>query len=388
MRHDTPKLTDQDVLQHARSRLQAHLPLHAEGYLCTTADLLNVLLGVAANRGTIEAVCADLVDTPDPETIRRYLHAQLRVEDLPELERRLNAALADEIPLQVWAGARDVAIDFHDRPYYGTTPQADGLWVRGQAQAGTTRFYRIATTYVMLHRVRVTLAMRFVLPDDDTVTVLDMLLQRVTTLGLHIKRLFLDKGFASTAVMAYLTHRQQPALIACPIRGRRGGTRALCQGQRSYRTTYTFSGQDTGPFTAELAVCRVFTTAQRTQRMQRRAAWLIFILIHLELAPRRARRLYRRRFGIESSYRCAGQVRGWTTSRNPVYRFVLIALSFLLLNVWLHLRWCFTQMPHRGGRWLDTQRFPLHRFVKFVIRALERRYRCVHAITAPAVPRL
>jgi putative transposase len=122
--------------------------------------------------------------------------------------------------------------------------------------------------------------------------------------------------------------------------------------------------------------------------MQRRAAWLIFILIHLELAPRRARRLYRRRFGIESSYRCAGQVRGWTTSRNPVYRFVLIALSFLLLNVWLHLRWCFTQMPRRGGRWLDTQRFPLHRFVKFVIRALERLYRCVHEITAPAVPRL
>ncbi len=153
----------------------------------------------------------------------------------------------------------------------------------------------------MLDRVRVTLAMRFVLPDDDTVTVLDLLLQRVTTLGLHITRLFLDTGFASTAVMAYLTHRQQPALIACPIRGRRGGTRALCQGQRSSRTTYTFSGQDTGPFTAELAVCRVCTTAQRTQRMQRRAAWLIFILIHLELAPRRARRLYRRRFGIESS---------------------------------------------------------------------------------------
>jgi hypothetical protein len=35
------------------------------------------------------------------------------------------------------------------------------------------------------------------------------------------------------AVMAYLTRQQQPALIACPIRGTRGGTRALCQGRRS-----------------------------------------------------------------------------------------------------------------------------------------------------------
>ena len=93
----------------------------------------------------------------------------------------------------------------------------------------------------------------------------------------------------------------------------------------------------------QLAVCRAFTTAKRTKRLKRRVEWLIFILIHLDLSPRQARRLYRRRFGIESSYRCAGQVRGWTTSPNAAYRFVLIALSFILLNVWLRLRWLFTQ---------------------------------------------
>ena len=66
MTHHPPKLTDHDVLQHTRRRLQAHLPLHADGYVCTTDNLLDVLLGVAVNRGTIEAVCADLVVTPDP----------------------------------------------------------------------------------------------------------------------------------------------------------------------------------------------------------------------------------------------------------------------------------------------------------------------------------
>jgi hypothetical protein len=126
-----------------------------------------------------------------------------------------------------------VAIDFHDRPYYGTTTQADGLWVRGEAKAGTTRFYRVATAYLMLKGVRITLAIHFVLPEDDTVTVLDCLLQRLETLNLRAKRLFLDKGFSGTAVLAYLSARQQPALIACPIRGKQGGTRALCQGQRS-----------------------------------------------------------------------------------------------------------------------------------------------------------
>jgi putative transposase len=388
MTHHTPKLTDHDVLRHARTRLRDHLPLQADGYVCTTDDLLQVLLGVAVNRATIQALCADLVGTPDPETIRRYLNAQLRVDDLPALQDHVNAALADAIPLHVWAHARDVAIDFHDRPYYGKTSQADGLWVRGEATDGTTRFYRVATAYLMHNAIRITLAIHFVLPEDDTVAVLDTLLGRLETLNLRANRLFLDKGFSGTAVLAYLTQRRQPALIACPLRGKTGGTRALCRGQSSSRTTYTFKDGSAAAFTAEVAVCRTVTSAKRTQRMQRRATWLIFILIHLDLSPQRARRLYRRRFGVESSYRCAGQVRGWTTSRNAAYRFVLIALSFLLLNVWLVLRWHFTQVARRGRRWLETQRFALSRFVTFMRRALECLNGAVHVIVAPAVPRL
>lgn len=388
MTNHTPKLTDQDVLRHARTRLREHLPLQADGYVCTTDDLLQVVLGVAVNRATIEALGADLVGTPDPETIRRYLNAQLRVDDLPTLEDHVNAALADAIPVPVWARGHDVAIDFHDRPYYGKTPQADGLWVRGEAKDGTTRCSRVATAYLMQNGLRITLAIHFVLPADATVAVLAHLLGRLDTLGLRAKRLLLDKAFAGTAVLAYLTQRHQPARIACPIRGKMGGTRALCQGRSSYRTTYTFKKGTAEAFTAEVAICRTVTTAKRTQRMDRRAMWLLFTLIHLDLPPQRVRRLYRRRFGVESSYRCAGQVRGWTTSRNPAYRFVLIVLSFILLNVWLLLRWHFTQVPQRGRRWLDTQRFALTRFVTFVRRALERLYGTVHEIVAPAVPRL
>jgi putative transposase len=385
MANDTLKLTNQEVLQYAHTLLAEHLPLQADGYTCTTDDLLDVLLGVAANRGTIEAVCADLVGAPDAETIRGYFNDQLRVEDLPELERRLNAALAKEIPPRVWRQARDVAIDFHDRPYYGKQPQAVGLWVRGQAREGTTRFYRVMTAYVMLNHLRVTLVVRFVLPEEETVHVLKEVLKRVQELGIQVGRLFLDKGFAGIAVQEYLTRRRQPALIACPIKGKTGGTRALCQGHQSDLTDYTFTSGHSH-WTAHLAVCRAFTTSRRTKRMKRRATWLIFILIHLDLSPRQARRLYRRRFGIESSYRGASQVRGWTTSPNPAYRFVLLALAFVLWNVWIHLRWLFTQVPRRGGRWLDVRRFRLTRFVKFILRALEQLYSCIDEITASVVP--
>jgi len=388
MAHDTPQLTDQEVLLHAQEGLKAHLPLQAEGYKCTTDDLFRVLLGVAAHRGTLESVCADLVGAPDPHTIRGYLNEQLRVEELPELEKNLNTALAAEVPRRVRRHAQEVAIDYHDRPYYGKGEQAKELWVRGKAKDGTTRFYRVATAYVVLNGLRVTLALHFVLPDDDTVGVVDTLLKRVKAQGLQLSCLLLDKGFDGIAVMHYLSRQGQPALIACTIRGTTGGTRALCQGRRSYCTLYTFKGPQSH-FTASVIACRVFTTARRTGRHKRQADWLLFIEILLNLSPRYARQLYRSRFGVETSYRCSGQVRGWTTAKNPAYRFVLIALAFVLLNVWIHLRWIFTQVPRQGGRWLDTQRFPLTRFAKFLQRALEEWYGCVHAITAtaPALPR-
>ncbi|HZC02447.1 MAG TPA: hypothetical protein VE844_14145, partial [Gammaproteobacteria bacterium] len=56
---------------------------------------------------------------PDAETIRTYFNEQLRVEDLPDLAKRVNAALAAEIPERVRRRACEIAIDLHDRPYYG-----------------------------------------------------------------------------------------------------------------------------------------------------------------------------------------------------------------------------------------------------------------------------
>jgi hypothetical protein len=387
MPYDTPELTAQEVLRYAQDLLEEKLPLNAEGSKCTTDDLFKVLLGVAATKGTLEAVCADLISAPAPHTIRGYFNEQLCVEELPELEKQLNAALAAEVPRRVRRHAQEVAIDYHDRPYYGKGAQEQELWVRGKAKDGTTRFYRVATAYLVFNGLRVTLALCFVLPDDDTVKVLDTLLKRVKGQGLRLSCLLLDKGFAGIAVLEYLTRQGQPALIACPIRGTTGGTRALCQGRKSYGTTHTFKGAQGTEFTAALLVCRVFTTARRTGRLRRRAEWLLFLQIHLALSPRYARQLYRSRFGIETSYRCEGQVRGWTTAKNPAYRFVLIALAFVLLNVWIHLRWLFTQVAQRGGRWLDTPRFQLTRFAKFLQRALEAWYGCVWAITAPALPR-
>lgn len=383
------KLQDWAVLEEAKGILEQHLPLEAEGYKCSSSTLYEVLIAVAANRSTIEGVCAELVGTPDGETIRGYINEQLRVEDLPQLQEQINAALRANWPKSLRrSGPIEAAIDFHDRPYYGKAEQREALWVRGEAQDGTTRFYRVATVYAIKRKQRLTLGIHFVLPDDEIVGVVADLLGRLGRNSLKISCLYLDKGFASVGVYRYLQQKRQPALIACPIRGKKGGTKALCRGKKSYATKHTFRSGEGQQFTAQLAVCRVFSTNKRTGRNPRKATWLVFVQIHLGRSPKHCRKSYAKRFGIESSYRMSHRLLGWTTSNNPAYRFVLIGLGFILLNLWLHLCWRFTQVPRRGGRYLHSSLFRQERFVNFLVHALERRFARVTFIAAPNPPLL
>lgn len=382
----TPKLTDQMVMEQACDTLAKHMPLQAEGYVCTSTDLWRILLGVSVKQTTVHALCAGLADAPSGATVRGYLGAQLTVERLDTLQQQLNAGLAALIPRRVFKKARDTAVDYHEQAYYGKTTQAEGLWIQAQAKDGTTRFYRVATAYVIWREMRVTLAIRFVRPGEDTVRVLSDLLKRLRALKYKVRTLYLDRGFDGIRVMRFLSKTRLRAVIACTIRGKVGGTRALCAGRRSYQTCHTFSSLEQGSFTAHVAVCRVFTTARRTGHAKRRADWMLFILIHCAFTPHQVRQAYRRRFGIESSYRCARRTRGWTTSPNPALRFVLMALSFFLLNLWVALRWRFAQIPHRGRRLVDYAHFRLQRLLDWIARVTDAIYHPVTAIDALAVP--
>jgi IS4 transposase len=382
----TRKLTDTDVMQEACDALNIHVPLEAEGYVCTGTDLWQIMLGASVKQMTIHGLCESLENAPSDGAVRGYLNAQLRVENLPEIEDRMNAVLAAQIPRRVFNRGRDTAMDFHEQAYYGKAKQTPGLWIRAEAKNGTTRFYRVATAYVIWRDQRVTLGIKFVTPNDDTVGILSDLLKRLKGLKYCIKTLFLDRGFDGVRVMRFLTKTRLRAVIACTIRGKTGGTRALCRGRGSYLTRYTFNSPEQGHFTANLAVCKVFTTARRTGRQPRRADWMIFILIRCAFSPQQVRQAYRRRFGIESSYRCARHTRAWTTSPNPALRFVLIALSFFLVNVWVALRWRFAQIPRQGGRLVDYAHFRLQRLIDWIARVVDRIYRPVSAIHALAIP--
>ena len=388
MVHDTRKLTDEMVLAHTRTVLKTHLTLQADGTKCSTADLIDFLVGVSAQACSLQAVGSERVSGPQPDTVRGYLNDQLQPADLPARLQEVNAALVSQLPARVRSQPADVAIDLHDRPYYGKLDQAEGRWVRGKAKAGTTRFHRVATAYVLQPHGRVTLAVRVVQAGERQAAIVGDLLDQLESLEIAVNCLYLDRGFDSIGVQQTIRARGLKAIIACSVRGQTGGTRSLCVGPRSYRTHHNFHGDDHTRWEGEVAVCRVYTTKRRTGRAARQAGWLLFILIGLNLTPRQVRRAYTRRFGIESSYRCANQVRGWTTSANVAYRFLLIGLSFVLTNVWVHLRWLFAQVPRRGRRKLRLSYFSLRRCARFIVQALDRQRHVVTQIVALSTPRL
>ncbi len=358
-------LNAEDVRRMMLDVMEKHLSLKTEGYRSTTNETFNLLLKAVAEGSSVEAVCADSCGVVASNTLREQVNAGLDVSELRQQEAEMNTALAAAIPAGMPRGGLEVAIDTHDEPFYGKTPELLTYTCKTRAKAGTTRFFRLASAYVIWREVRLTLALTYVLPEDDLPGVVERLLQRLGHLGLHATVAYLDKGFCSGDILRYLQRTQQAAVLACPIRGTSGGIRALCQGRGSYTTDYTF----TDGTRVRMALVDTRVRDPQTKRKQRK--WLAFVLVNLDWTPHQVYNKYRRRFGIEASYRLLRQVKVLTNSRNPALRFFFLGLGLVMQNVWVLARWLFTRCPGKGRHKLIPSLLRFDRFRKLLVRAVE-----------------
>lgn len=375
------ELKAKDVHQVALQTVKKHFSLTSNGYQCDTEMLFNILFKAATESVSIETACNDLVNVIGGNTLRECLNEQLDVCDLREQESEMNLALAEGAPKEVLEQILEIAFDFHDEPFYGKTPELRTYTCRGKAKKGTTRFFRIGSAYVVWRDVRLTLAVTYVFPEDTPLETLKRLLFRLKCLKLRLGVLYLDKGFCSTAIILYLKNQNQPTILACPIRGKNGGTRALCKGRKSYRSTYTF----TDGTSAEL-VLKATLVEGKNGKLRRK--WLVFVVILIDWTPKKIYQRYRRRFGIECSYRMMRQVRVITTSKNPALRFFFLGFGLLLVNIWVRLRWIFARKAGPGPKRVETDRFRLKRFAYFLRRSIEFLYGVVMSIPTNISPEI
>lgn len=367
------ELRAQDIRESMQSVSQEHLPLSANGYVCTSEMLYDVLMKAASENISIDAACRDLEQSASGNRIRELLNEQLDIEQLRQHEQEINEALVARLPHQVLTQPVAAAIDEHDEPCYAKREELRAYTCGSKPKAGTSHFLRIMSLYVICRQMRLTVAVAFVQPEDETVDIVKRLLQRAEQLNLQIDVLYMDRGFCSGPVIQYLQEVKQPTILACTIRGKSGGTRQLCRGRKSYRTRHTFTDGTVADMT-------VVATLPFNKQKQRRRKWLLFVLIGIDWQPKTVYRRYRFRFGIEASYRILRRIRVKTTSRNPALRFFLLGFVLLLVNIWAFLRWFVARIPGRGPHRLDPIRFQFQAFVSMLRRAIEHLYGAVMVI--------
>jgi hypothetical protein len=218
----------------------------------------------------------------------------------------------------------DVAIDLLHEPYYGkTSPEV----FRGQFKQGTRRFWSTATAAVVHHGERFTLAIASV-RTNQMVEALEALWPQLEALNIHIRRLLVDRGFYSAKVVRWLQAHQLSFLMPMIRRGRRGtGTTPFFRRGRSGFARYQWRERNRGGV-VEVGVAMV-------PSRDRRRGPRVYVYGGRPPGLEVCQAVYRRRFGIESSYRQCHQSLGWTTSPNADWRRLLMVLSLVVRNLWI-----------------------------------------------------
>ena len=254
------------------------------------------------------------------------------------MQRAVNRMFRQQLHPSLWKYKRDfnMAIDLTLIPYHGQPYEDQKELVRGQPKSGTTHFHGYATVSIVRDQRRYVVALRFIEYGEELAEIVRWLIQRLKSLKIRIRRVFLDKGFCSQPVFKVLNQHQLSYITPIPVRGKSGGARCLFAG-KSRKTTYRFNSPKHGAYSVQAIVVKRYSKGRYGRHQSQWFAYAVSGLL-VTILPAQVFELYRQRFGIEASYRQMNSVRARTSTRNPVVRLLLVGLAFVLFNLYITLR--------------------------------------------------
>lgn len=108
------------------------------------------------------------------------------------------------------------------------------------------------------------------------VCVITRLLDQIAQLHISIKRLYLDRGFYCVPVIRWLQACDIPLEMPVIVRGKQGGTRALVQRKRTYKTSYTMHSQSYGSVTFQVWVVGTYEMGRRGHHGVKYLAFVVY----------------------------------------------------------------------------------------------------------------
>jgi hypothetical protein len=363
---DSHTITSGEVHQWALSGFVQAKLLKDHGWLCKAVVVWNVVLRAAARSTSVSAACRDLANAPSDQAVFNALGDGLP-KTLLVLERRLNEALTCALPWRMRERRWELAIDWHLCPYYGLPHKSRNELYYGKPRQGTKQFHAYATACIITYGHRYTVALSWVRRHESTVTVLCRLLGMIRKIGLKIRRVFMDRAFFNVPVVEFLKQEKLPFVMPVVIRGRapKKGTKAtgLRWIRRQSAGWYPHT-MKSGKRQATINVCVGFRRHRNPKDRKQRKQKLLFAAWRVKGTPTEIREEYRKRFGIESSYRQMRQARIHTCTRDPHLRLVFVAVALILRNVWV---WLHHTKLAEGDRSNPTLRLERLRFKRMLI---------------------
>jgi hypothetical protein len=366
------ELTDVQTLEEIVDCLQENIPMPTQGE-CNNLAVFNILVKAASTNNSIEATCENFEDAPHQNTIFYHLK---KFKNMSEMEAVINKALQSRVPENLEAKPQRLAIDLNLLPYYGEPSEEEKPYVyRSMAKKGTCSFYAYATAYVIKKNKRVTIALIAVRKKQPMLEIVRELLQRCEEMGITAKRLYLDRGFCSVAIIKWLKANNVAFEMPMVIRGKK--LRQIVDAQRkSGKVKYTMSS---GKDFVELELYIVCTYA-RGERGRHCVERLVYIVSRVGLAIESIVKDYRSRFGIETSYRMKNICLIKTTTKSPVLRLLFVGIAFLLVNLWVFVLWKYVSKPQKGTRVVDTEILKFQRFLDFLTQSVSYLYKPITSI--------
>jgi putative transposase len=335
-------------------------------------------LRAAATGDTIESTAKQLKQVTTSNNIRYHLG---KINNFVDLEPQLNLALKSQIPQGLRRKKQSLAIDLNLIPYYGEPSQEEAPFIyRSQAKLGTCSFYAYATLYVIKKGKRVTLAIRGVRWLDTKVALLTYLLAELSSLEIKVKKLYLDREFFCVSVIRWLQALNIPLILPAIRRGGKGGIKQFFQGRKSYKTSYTMSNSKGESVSFDLwIICKYSKGKRKKQGLE----YYVYVVHQVKISLFFIYKDYRKRFGIESSYRLKNLCRIKTTTKKPTLRLLFVGIAFILVNIWVNLLWKKISYSRKGGRLVSRELFPLKQMLAFLRQAIDRIFQVVEMIHLP-----
>lgn len=353
--------------------LQAKL-LKDQGWKCTATVVLNILLRAAARSISVSAACRDLAKAPSDQAVMTALERGLP-KTLSVLERRLNEALTGPLPRRLRRRSWQVAIDWHLTPYYGKPYQSRNELYYGKPRQGTKQFHAYGSACIVDHGERYTLAVTWVRRHESTVTALGRLVARIRQLGLKIRRVFLDRAFFNVPVVEFLQQEHLPFLMPVMFRGRKSKKRRRPTGLQWIKRQAAGWYQHTMKNKRKqvtVSVCVGYRTHKNRKDGRQVKQKLLFAAWRVTGSSTEIRERYRKRFGIETSFRQLRQARVYTCTRQPRLRLLFIAVALVLRNLWVWLHHMLLGEGDRDHRTLRLERLRFKRMLDWIVHEIQR----------------